>query len=152
MKKLEYSKVQEYPRKIGCFIFIQFDTTNENQHDLIFFLLQIFNDTKKISSSVQKNKFLTSSDGVVTLHASFFKNSRSQMFSKIDVLKNFAKIQKNGAFLSKKLLAPRKRLRNSCSPVNFVKFLQNTSKLLFPRFEKVTIKIDINKIHTIKFI
>ena len=89
-----------------------------------FFCYKYLNLPRNQLFCTKEPNFWQASDCVITLDASFFKSSRSQMFYKIDVLKNPARHRKNTSarvFLLIKLLTSRKRLRHSCFPVNFVK-------------------------------
>ena len=59
MKKLEQFKVSEYPlyeSSIGCFVFIQFDTLDENQNDLNFATnIQCYHGTKNHLFCAKRN-------------------------------------------------------------------------------------------------
>ena len=77
---------------------------------------------------------------LITKTFSFFRSSRSQMFYKIGILKNFAKLIGKHFFRSRKVAGVAghrsatllKKLQRRCFPLNFTKFLrtpflQNTS-------------------------
>ena len=81
----------------------------------------------------------------VTLDASFFRNSRSQMFYKVIVLKNFAKVTEKllcRSFCFNKVAGLqagtllRKRFRQRCFPMNFVKYLRTPILLLLKKKKK----------------
>ena len=97
------------------------------------------------------------------IHLIFFRSSCSQMFNKIDVLKNFAKVTKNkNSFFYNKVedlqdgTLSRKRLRHI--PIKFenffkkIYFIENAYELLLLLFEVVITRNDIKKFYIGKFV
>ena len=119
---------------------------------LIFFAANITkkNPPKNQLSCTQKiPNFWQASDRVITVDASFFRSSRSQMFYKIDFLKDFGKTQKR--YLCRirspcfnNVAGLQKEIPSQIFSRTFCKIFKNTSELLLLRFEEVVIKIDVN--------
>ena len=135
LKQLKVLRVSSYESSIGCFIFIQFDTVNENLYYLIFFGCKYYQKT------LPKNQLFCTkkpqiSDKLLTMllllmlpisEEAARRCSRKQMFLKI--------LQKHKKYLCRSICFNNIAVLQTDAPAQifsgkFCKIFKNTSELL----------------------